>query len=96
MREALGIRHQAACGITPTNPAVINVKIYVAQVPPSILCQPVSHLQEEPLTGKGQRMGQLSGYEGGPNSHPVPQSFSDFLAALHVNPNYENPGLAVS
>ena len=51
--EALGIRHQVAFGVTSTNPAVIDVKVYVAQVPPSILCQPVSHLHEEPLTGEG-------------------------------------------
>ena len=59
--KALAIWHQIARGITSTNPAVIDVQVYVAQVPPSILCQPVSHLHEELLTGKGQGRGLLSG-----------------------------------
>lgn len=55
--EALGTGHQAAFGIAPTNPAVVNVEVGVAQVPPSVLCQPVRRLQEEPLTGKRSRGG---------------------------------------
>lgn len=54
MREALEVRHQAALGITPTNPAVINVEVNIAKIPPPILGQPVSHLHEEPFTSKGQ------------------------------------------
>ena len=66
MGEALGIWYQAAFGVTPTNPAVIHVKVCVAQVPPSVLCQVVGHLHEEPLAGERQGTGQLS--------HPPPLS----------------------
>ena len=60
MREALGIRNQAAGVVTPTNPAVVNVEVNVAQIPPPVLSQSVSHLQEEPFTSKGRREVLLS------------------------------------
>lgn len=51
--EALGVRHKPALVITAANPAVVDVEVHVAQVPPSVLGQPVSHLHEQPLTEGG-------------------------------------------
>lgn len=57
-----------------TNPVNDVSKVYVAQFPPSILRQPVSHLHEELLTGERQGRGLLSGSSVGLASNPTPSS----------------------